>query len=278
MAGVTPKEYAMAHRASRVRDELSRSATVTEAIYDAGFNSNSRFYEKSDRMLGMTPREFRAGGANTDIRFAVGECSLGAILVAASQKGICAILMGNDPDALVRNLQDRFPRAALIGGDAEFENLVAQVVGFVEAPAIGLDLPLDLRGTAFQQRVWQAFREIPVGTNGELCRNRPADRLAQGGARVAQACGPIRGGRDSLPPGGSQRWRAIRLPLGCRTQTRAPRPGERRLRHQRSMPGGRQGDPASCRGFARMPTDLRYSSSAGLLSTAGSRRRNSSST
>ena len=162
---------------------------VTEAIYDAGFNSNSRFYEKSEGMLGMTPREFRAGGANTEIRFAVGECSLGAILVAASQKGICAILMGDDPDALVRNLQDRFPRAKLIGGDAEFEKLVAQVVGFVEAPAIGLDLPLDLRGTAFQQRVWQALREIPVGQTAsyaEIARRIGSPKAVRG---VAQACG-----------------------------------------------------------------------------------------
>lgn len=188
VTGVTPKEYAMAHRASRVRDELSRSASVTEAIYDSGFNSNSRFYEKSDHMLGMTPSDFRAGGANNDIRFAVGECSLGSILVATSAKGICAILMGDDPDALVRNLQDRFPRANLIGGDAEFEQLVARVVGFVEAPAIGLDLPLDLRGTAFQQRVWLALREIPAGKTAsyaDIARRIGSPKAVRG---VAQAC------------------------------------------------------------------------------------------
>jgi AraC family transcriptional regulator of adaptative response/methylated-DNA-[protein]-cysteine methyltransferase len=188
VAGVTPKEYSMAQRASRVRDQLSRSTTVTAAIYDSGFNSNSRFYEKSDRMLGMTPRDFRAGGANTDIRFAVGECSLGAILVAASQKGICAILMGDDPDALARNLQDRFPRANLIGGDEDFEQMVARVVGFVEAPAIGLDLPLDLRGTAFQQRVWQALREIPPGQTAsyaEIAQRIGSPKAVRG---VAQAC------------------------------------------------------------------------------------------
>jgi AraC family transcriptional regulator of adaptative response/methylated-DNA-[protein]-cysteine methyltransferase len=163
ITGLTPKQYAIAHRTRRVKAELDRSNTVTEAIYDAGYNSNGRFYEQSNDVLGMTPTAYRAGGANTEIRFAIGECSLGSILVAASERGVCAILIGDDPDALARDLQDRFPRAHLIGGDPQFEQLVAKVVGFVEAPALGLDLPLDVRGTAFQQRVWQALREIPVG-------------------------------------------------------------------------------------------------------------------
>lgn len=163
ITGVTPKAYAAAHRAKRVRAELSRGASVTDAIYDAGYNSNGRFYEQSNKVLGMTPTIYRAGGANIDIRFAIGECSLGSILVAASERGVCAILMGDDPDELARDLQDRFPHANLIGGDAKFEALVAKVVGFVEAPQLGLDLPLDVRGTAFQQRVWQALREIPAG-------------------------------------------------------------------------------------------------------------------
>ncbi|WP_025917956.1 bifunctional DNA-binding transcriptional regulator/O6-methylguanine-DNA methyltransferase Ada [Herminiimonas sp. CN] len=165
--GLTPRAYAAARREQRMRTALERSdtraGTITAAIFDAGYNANSRFYEKSDAVLGMTPTSYRAGGANTEIRFAVGECSLGAILVAQSERGVCAILMGDDPDALARDLQDRFPRARLIGGDSAFEQLVATVVGFVEAPEIGLDLPLDIRGTVFQQRVWQALREIPAG-------------------------------------------------------------------------------------------------------------------
>jgi AraC family transcriptional regulator of adaptative response/methylated-DNA-[protein]-cysteine methyltransferase len=164
VTGVTPKDYAVAHRADKVRAELGRRSTVTEAIYGAGFNSNGRFYEKSGEMLGMTPTDYRAGGANTVIRFAVGECSLGSILVAKSEKGLCALQLGGDPQLLVQDLQDRFPRARLIGGDRDFEKLVARVVGFVEAPGLGLDLPLDIRGTAFQQRVWAALREIPAGT------------------------------------------------------------------------------------------------------------------
>jgi AraC family transcriptional regulator, regulatory protein of adaptative response / methylated-DNA-[protein]-cysteine methyltransferase len=162
LTGLTPRAYAAAHRAGRVRRELGRSRTVTDAIFDAGFNSGGRFYATSDAVLGMTPSDYRAGGARVEIRFAVGECSLGSILVAQSAKGVCAILLGDDPDLLARDLQDRFPRANLIGADADFEKLIAKIVGFVEAPALGLDLPLDVRGTAFQQRVWQALRKIPA--------------------------------------------------------------------------------------------------------------------
>jgi AraC family transcriptional regulator of adaptative response/methylated-DNA-[protein]-cysteine methyltransferase len=186
--GVTPKAYADAHRRARVRDELTRSGTVTEAIYGAGFNSSGRFYASSPDALGMTPTEFRAGGNGASIRFAVGECSLGPILVAATDKGVCAIQFGDDPEALVRGLQDRFPKARLIGADKEFERLVAKVVGFVEAPALGLDLPLDVRGTAFQQRVWQALREIPAGSTASYAQ--VAGRIGQPRAvrAVAQAC------------------------------------------------------------------------------------------
>jgi AraC family transcriptional regulator of adaptative response/methylated-DNA-[protein]-cysteine methyltransferase len=188
IAGLTPKAYAAAHRAQRVREELSRSDTVTEAIYGAGFNSSGRFYATSSQTLGMTPTNFRSGGADESIRFAVGECSLGAILVAATDKGICAISLGDDPDQLVRDLQDRFPEAHLIGGDQDFEQWMAKVVGLVEAPALGLDLPLDVRGTAFQQRVWQALCEIPSGSAvsyTEIAKRIGAPKAVRA---VAQAC------------------------------------------------------------------------------------------
>lgn len=161
--GLTPKAYAAANRARKVREGLESGNSVTEAIYDAGFNSSGRFYEKSTGMLGMTPTQYRTGGANEEIKFAVGQSYLGAILVASSTKGVASILLGDDPDELVRNLQDRFPKARLIGMDREYEALIARVVGFVENPSVGLDLPLDVRGTAFQRRVWQALQEIPVG-------------------------------------------------------------------------------------------------------------------
>jgi AraC family transcriptional regulator of adaptative response/methylated-DNA-[protein]-cysteine methyltransferase len=189
ITGLTPKDYAAAHRAKRMRTKLGESGTVTEAIYDAGYNSNSRFYETSNEVLGMTPTNFRAGGASTEIRFATGEFSLGSILVAKSDRGVCAILMGDDPDQLVRELQDRFPRANLIGGDGDFEQLVSKVVGFVEAPSVGLDLPLDVRGTAFQHRVWQALRKIPAGATASY--TEIADRIGapKSVRAVAQACG-----------------------------------------------------------------------------------------
>jgi len=163
ITGITPKAYATAHRAERVRKELPKHKTVTEAIYGAGFNSNGRFYAESSQRFGMTPKKFRNGGESTAIRFAVGECSLGSILVASSDNGVCAISLGDDPAQLVKELQDRFPKAQLIGGDKHFEQTVSRVVGFVEAPKIGLNLPLDVRGTAFQQRVWKALQEIPPG-------------------------------------------------------------------------------------------------------------------
>ena len=186
--GVTPKDYATAHRAAKVRQGLASGCSVTEAIYVAGFNSSGRFYEKSTDMLGMTPSQYRTGGANEEIKFAVGQTSLGAILVASSKKGVAAILLGDDPDKLVRNLQDRFARAHLVGADRDYEALVARVVGFVEAPRIGLDLPLDVRGTAFQRRVWQALQEIPVGATvsyTEIARRIGASRAARA---VAGAC------------------------------------------------------------------------------------------
>jgi AraC family transcriptional regulator of adaptative response/methylated-DNA-[protein]-cysteine methyltransferase len=188
ITGLTPREYAVAHRAKRVRNELGRSGTVTEAIYDAGYSSNRRFYETSNEVLGMTPSNYRAGGASTEIRFAVGECSLGSILVAQSERGVCAILLGDDPGKLVRDLQDRFPRANLIGSDAEFERLVSKVVGFIEAPALGLDLPLDIRGTAFQQRVWQALREIPAGSTASYADIADHIGAPNSVRAVAQAC------------------------------------------------------------------------------------------
>ena len=187
--GLSPKAYADAHRASRLRASLDQSGTITQAIYDAGFNSNSRFYESSDHLLGMRPAEYRNGGVNVDIHFAVGQCSLGAILVACSQRGICAISLGDDPDQLVRDLQDRFPLATFSGNDPVFEQRVAQVVGFVENPALGLALPLDIRGTAFQQRVWQALRNLAPGTTvsyTEVAKQIGAPRSFRA---VAQACG-----------------------------------------------------------------------------------------
>lgn len=187
--GLTPKAYVAALRARRLRDGLAQPATsVTEAIYGSGFNSNSGFYEHVDRLLGMSASAYRAGGLDAEIVFAVAQCSLGAILVASSQRGICAIFLGDDPEVLVRDLQDQFPRARLRGADSDFERLVATVIAHVEAPGLGLTLPLDVRGTAFQQRVWQALQAVPPGTTvsyGELAASLGAPAAVRA---VARAC------------------------------------------------------------------------------------------
>ena len=188
ITGLTPKAYADAHRTQRVRTELSAGASVTTALYDAGFNSSGRFYAAADGMLGMTPTRFRDGGAQAQIRYAVGDSSLGLVLAAATDTGVCAILLGEDAEPLIADLRARFPRAELVPGDAAFEATVTAVVQAVEQPGLGLDLPLDIRGTAFQQRVWQALRQIPAGQTrsyGEI-----AAMLGAPGAQraVARAC------------------------------------------------------------------------------------------
>ena len=158
VTGLTPSGYGAAQRTKRVREIFGRSQSVTDEIYDAGLNSNSRFYESANEALGMTPSSFRDGGANTVIHFAIVECSLGSILVAKSARGVCAILMGDDPLQLARDLQDQFPKADLVGDESGYEDLVAKVIGLIERPGVGLDLPLDIGGTAFQRRVWKARR------------------------------------------------------------------------------------------------------------------------
>ncbi len=281
--GLTPKDYAAAHRAAKVRQGLESGNSVTAAIYDAGFNSSGRFYEKSTDLLGMTPTRYRSGGANEEIHFAVGETSLGAILVASSKKGVASILLGSDPDELVRNLQDRFPKAHLIGADKDYEVLVARVVGFVEAPGLGLDLPLDVRGTAFQQRVWHALQEIPVVGRGAQARAArsgsgpqpltPWERAspmrppwtwcctANAWSTVASWFTPYRDRSASFPtarslrcPARPTRWRAVRPAAGPNTATR----------RRRRFVG-----PTGCR--RRHPPSWLFGPAIGLSSTRTSR-------
>jgi len=161
--GVTPGAYAKALKERRAVHALSRSATVTEVIYEAGYGSSSRFYETFAPKLGLHPKDFAKGGAGEMIRFAVGACSLGHILVAATAKGVCAIELGGDPNQLVQEFQDRFPKAGLVGGDADFEALVAKAAGLADDPSIGLGLPLHVRGTAFQLKVWKTLMELKPG-------------------------------------------------------------------------------------------------------------------
>lgn len=188
--GVTPKAYAKAHRVEKFRAQMTqREVSITSAIYDAGYNSSSRFYENATQTLGMTPSQLRKGGQDVRILFAIGECSLGPVLVASSEKGVCALLFGDTPEAVLEDLQSRFPNADLIGDDINYQTVIGHVIRFVDDPSRGFDLPLDIRGTAFQQKVWEALRDIPAGTTASY-----QDIANQIGApksfrAVAQACG-----------------------------------------------------------------------------------------
>lgn len=188
LVGLTPKAYAKAHRSGRMRNELSRGGSITSAIYNAGYQSSSGFYTEANQLLGMSPANFRNGGASARIRFAAGVCNLGSILVAASDWGICWIALGDDPELLLRELQDRFAKARLIGGDREFERIVAQIVAFIEQPTSNLNLPLHVHGTAFQHRVWSALNKIKPGQ--KLTYAQLAQTLGQPTAvrAVAGAC------------------------------------------------------------------------------------------
>jgi AraC family transcriptional regulator of adaptative response/methylated-DNA-[protein]-cysteine methyltransferase len=190
VTGLTPKAYADAHRANRVKARLARADSVTDAIVEAGYGSSSRFYERAGGMLGMRPADFRDGGRDAEIRFAVADCALGTVLVAATGRGVCAIHFGDDADELVREVQDRFPKARLVGGDPDFDALVARVIGLVEAPgAPGADaLPLDVRGTAFQHLVWAALRAIPPGRTASYAEVAAAIGRPSAVRAVARAC------------------------------------------------------------------------------------------
>ncbi|MDH5824560.1 bifunctional DNA-binding transcriptional regulator/O6-methylguanine-DNA methyltransferase Ada [Luteimonas sp. RD2P54] len=189
VTGVTPRAYAAAQRSRRMRQALPTAPSVTAAAYDAGFGSSGRFYEAAPAVLGMSPGRFRAGGAGARIRFAVGECSLGSIIVAATDIGVCAIFLGDDPQALVEDLQKRFPRAELVGADADFEQTTAAAIALVESPGSRFDLPLDIQGTAFQQRVWQALRTVGAGRTASYAEIAAAIGQPKAVRAVAQACG-----------------------------------------------------------------------------------------
>lgn len=186
--GVTPKQYALAHRHNQLHDRLQQDGSVTEAMYNAGYGSSSSLYEQSTTLLGMKPSQFRRGADGQQIQFAVTPCYLGWVLVAGTTKGICAIELGDQPEMLQSRLQERFPLADLQEGAATFRQWVQQVMTFLEAPSDRLDLPLDIQGTAFQRRVWLALRDIPAGTT--LSYGEVAERIGQPKATraVAQAC------------------------------------------------------------------------------------------
>jgi AraC family transcriptional regulator of adaptative response/methylated-DNA-[protein]-cysteine methyltransferase len=188
VTGVTPAAYAAARRQHVTQIALRAGSAVTDAIYEAGFSSSGRFYEAADGMLGMKPTSYRAGGAGEAIKFAFGNSFLGEVLVAASGRGICAILLGDDRARLRDELARRFPRASLTEADTPFSARVAEVVALIETPRAGHALPLDIRGTAFQRRVWQALRNIPAGETASYAEVAARIGAPSASRAVALAC------------------------------------------------------------------------------------------
>ena len=188
IVGVTPKQYATEKRLSRVRANLQTSPTVTEAVYEAGFGSSSRFYENATPALGMKPSAYQQGGQGTRIRFAITQCSLGWILVAATEVGVCAIEFSDTPEVLQERLLARFPQAESVDHDAGFETWMAQILAFLDSPRARLDIPLDIRGTAFQRRVWTALRGISPGSTASYADIAARIGNPKAARAVAQAC------------------------------------------------------------------------------------------
>ena len=186
--GLTPKQYSTAVRSKRVRASLQTESTVTGAIYEAGFASSSRFYDEAANTLGMKPSEYQNGGRGASIRFAVAPCYLGWVLVAATAKGICAVDFGDDPKKMERSLRTRFPRAAFVDADPSLMAWVSQILTFLESPREPFELPLDIEGTAFQQRVWLALRELPPGSTASYSDIAARIDRPKAARAVAQAC------------------------------------------------------------------------------------------
>jgi len=186
--GLTPKAYFKALQARRLQASLASSGSVTEALYDAGYNSSGRFYEQGAPGLGMAPRAFKSGGLGESIRYAVEPCALGVMIVAATPKGVCGIEFGDSAHALIERLRGRFPHATFEPGDAPFRAWVGRVLAYIDHPAGLLDLPLDIQGTVFQRRVWQALRDIPSGSTASYAEVATAIGQPKAVRAVAQAC------------------------------------------------------------------------------------------
>ncbi|WP_304622059.1 bifunctional DNA-binding transcriptional regulator/O6-methylguanine-DNA methyltransferase Ada [Roseomonas cutis] len=188
ITGVTPRSYAEGVRARRLSAALHDGARVADAVAEAGFGSESRVYERPGRVLGMTPGAARRGGQGEVIRTALAESALGPLLVGATEKGVCFLGFGEPPEALEGDLRARFPQARIEPAEQALAEIVRSAVAFVAEPRAALDLPLDLRGTAFQRRVWEALRAIPLGetrTYGGLAASLGAPEAVRA---VARAC------------------------------------------------------------------------------------------
>lgn len=187
--GMTPKVWQQSWRARRLRDALAKGVPVTQAILNAGFPDSSSYYRKADQALGMTAKQFRKGGDNVSVRYTLADCALGRCLVAESERGICAILLGDDDATLVADLHALFPAAQDVPADANFQQRVREVIVAINSRDAPLSLPLDIRGTAFQQLVWQALRTIPCGETVSYQQLASAIGKPKAVRAVASACG-----------------------------------------------------------------------------------------
>ncbi|MCX8977110.1 bifunctional DNA-binding transcriptional regulator/O6-methylguanine-DNA methyltransferase Ada [Citrobacter portucalensis] len=187
--GMTPKVWQQSWRARRLRDALAKGVPVTQAILNAGFPDSSSYYRKADQALGMTAKQFRKGGDNVSVRYTLADCALGRCLVAESERGICAILLGDDDATLVADLHALFPAAQDVPADANFQQRVREVIVAINSRDAPLSLPLDIRGTAFQQQVWQALRTIPCGETVSYQQLASAIGKPKAVRAVASACG-----------------------------------------------------------------------------------------
>ncbi|MDQ2229060.1 bifunctional DNA-binding transcriptional regulator/O6-methylguanine-DNA methyltransferase Ada [Citrobacter portucalensis] len=187
--GMTPKVWQQSWRARRLRDALAKGVPVTQAILNAGFPDSSSYYRKADQALGMTAKQFRKGGDNVSVRYTLADCALGRCLVAESERGICAILLGDDDATLVADLHALFPAAQDVPAEANFQQRVREVIVAINSRDASLSLPLDIRGTAFQQQVWQALRTIPCGETVSYQQLVSAIGKPKAVRAVASACG-----------------------------------------------------------------------------------------
>lgn len=186
--GITPKQYGASLQGQRFRNSLKTEKSVTAAIYDAGFSSSGRAYDNARNRLAMAPSTYLNGSTGLTIRYGVARCFLGWIIVAAIDRGVCAIEFGDDPETLRTQVQACFPKAQFKEADSEFASVIEQVVAFIEAPGAAIDLPLDIQGTAFQERVWHALRQVPPGSTisyADLAERIGAPEAVRA---VAQAC------------------------------------------------------------------------------------------
>lgn len=189
IVGISPKQYAVACRKQRFRELLQADGRVTDAIYDAGYNSAGVAYADSDETLGMSPTNYRGGAANMVLRFALTPSPLGWIAVAVSNKGVCAVDFGDTPDALHVALKQRFENASLVEDQENLLSLINAILDFIEQPTASLDLPIDVQGTAFQHQVWQALQNIPVGEQHSYSGVAQAIGKPKAVRAVASACG-----------------------------------------------------------------------------------------